>query len=483
MASIMALVAGVLAAQGLVQALLYTYPPWISGIARKQYPGQPNVLPDIASLVSMRYKETIDSGVYSSRALQLGFTKQVSEQIFTGARRMLDADSYIRVWRRGKLSDGELTQALTGLQFNEEDQARVKIATEFFPNPQDLIRFAVREVYSAEIRTKFRMDEDITGQFLTEAAKAGVPEDQAGNFWAAHWDLPSVQQVFEMRHREVIDDDERDVALRALDIMPFWRDKLTEIAYRPFTRVDVRRMHGMGKLTDAETKQAYKDIGYDEKKAEKMLAFTQAFNQKETTGISRGSLVNAFKSGLINSAELTTYFQGLGYAEDVTAFYVRQAEFEKVESEVNDKRATLFERYRLGDITKERLREMLGYGGLPASYVDTQMERVESERVKKIKMPSRTDLTDWLKLGIIKEEYYVSEMIAIGYREQDVELYLQEIILEIEEIKPRYLSDRVYQRWLKAEIITEERFREILTIKGVSVEDINNLIMEMQEIE
>ncbi|GAH93918.1 unnamed protein product, partial [marine sediment metagenome] len=44
-----------------------------------------------------------------------------------------------------------------------------------------------------------------------------------------HWSLPSPSQGFEMLHRGVIDEAELNMLLRALDIMPFWREKLTKV--------------------------------------------------------------------------------------------------------------------------------------------------------------------------------------------------------------------------------------------------------------
>ena len=57
-----------------------------------------------------------------------------------------------------------------------------------------------------------------------------------------------------MLHRGVIDTAELDMLLRAQDVMPFWRDRLTAIAYRPLTRVDVRRMYKQGVLNVIKTK-------------------------------------------------------------------------------------------------------------------------------------------------------------------------------------------------------------------------------------
>ena len=82
--------------------------------------------------------------------------------------------------------------------------------------------------------------------------KAGLPEEQARNYWAAHWELPSAQMGYAMFQRRIIDHETLVMLLKSLDIMPFWRDKLIEMSYNPLTRVDVRRMYGLGVLSEEE---------------------------------------------------------------------------------------------------------------------------------------------------------------------------------------------------------------------------------------
>jgi len=79
------------------------------------------------------------------------------------------------------------------------------------------------------------------------------------------------------------------------------------------------------------------------------------------------------------------------------------------------------------------------------------------------------------------EEEYTDYMKNLGYREDDIVLYLTQIELEKEIIKPRYLTEKVYQRWFKREMISEATFRSIMIKKGIQEQDIVNLILETQE--
>ncbi|GAJ02030.1 unnamed protein product, partial [marine sediment metagenome] len=125
------------------------------------------------------------------------------------------------------------------------------------PPVADIITMAVREAFTPSIAARFGQYQDLPPDFVEWAGKKGLSKEWAERYWAAHWSLPSPQQGFEMLHRGVIGMDDLNMLMRALDIMPFWRDKLVEIAYRPLSRVDVRRMFKLGVLDVSGVRKAY----------------------------------------------------------------------------------------------------------------------------------------------------------------------------------------------------------------------------------
>ena len=142
------------------------------------------------------------------------------------------------------------------------------------PPIADIITMAVREAFTPDIAARFGQYEGLPQEYVQWVQRKGLSKEWAERYWAAHWSLPSPQQGFEMLHRGVISRDELSLLLRALDIMPFWRDKLMSISYHTLTRVDIRRMYQLGVLTIAEVKSSYRDLGYDETNAERMTRFT-----------------------------------------------------------------------------------------------------------------------------------------------------------------------------------------------------------------
>ncbi len=481
--SIIAVVGGLLAAVGGLQGMVYAFPPYITGRARQTYAREPNVLPPVDMLISMRYRGIIDYVQFARECEELGYTSALSDRMFDTSKRMLDGDEYIRAWRRGLTSEAELNGELRGLHFNTEDIAKLKKVTEYFPPPPDLIRFAVREVYNKETRAKYKMDDDSTEEYFAESWKAGLPEEQAKNYWAAHWMLPGVQQGFEMMHRGEITETELMDLLKALDIMPYWREPLKNIAYHPYTRVDVRRMNAFGVVSDDELMTAYKDLGFDEEKAGKMAAFTIAYNTKRETGITRSNTIKAFKEDLINETELQTFLESFGYSVETVQFWLTMALYEKAQEEYDEKKANLALKYKFGAISKEAYARELGVLGVPATSIDRSVRGLEKTDIEKLKMPSKTDLENWLELGLIEEGYYSEVMRSMGYREREITLYLSEIAEEQDITKVKYLGISTYVRWLKKGILSEEAFRDIANSMDVSQEDIDRLVAEAISVE
>ncbi len=478
----MAIVGALLGANAVAQSMLQAYPPWISGRARQTYADNPNVAPGIADLVAMRYRDKVNVADFTTTARELGFDPVWSERIFLASQRKLDGEAYVRIWRRAEIDEQTLDKHLTGLFYSGDDIVALKKATEFFPSPIDLVRFAVREVYNETIRARFNLDEDISPTYLAEAAKAGLPDTQARNYWASHWDLPSVSQGFEMVHRAVIEESDLDLLLKALDIVPFWRDKLKEISYHPYTRVDVRRMHKLGILSSTQVKRAYMDLGYDDEKAEGMTQFTLAYNTGSDTEVSKSTLTSAYKMGIIDPGRLSLLLSDIGYSKEAVDFYVTIADYEKVLSETTELQNDLIDRYRRGAITIDGVRQGLAKEGLPSAYIENVLSTELRHVSQKLKMPTRADLESWIKRNIITDVQYANSMRDLGYRDTDIEHYLTEIAQDIEVESIKYLPIKTYQRWILYGITSENRFIEIAEDMKYSAEDIANLILETKEV-
>ena len=383
-----------------------------------------------------------------------GFTEERIDALVDLARTMLPAAEGIALWRRDEITEGELTKRLGRLGFDTSDSEHLKTLAFAIPGVSDIIRMAVREVFTPEIAEKFGQFEDIPDEFLKWAKVGGLEESWARNFWAAHWELPSVGQAFEMFHRttdEPIDDDAdiiklpsgettrnvigrstMEALLRAQDVMPFWRDKITAIAFRPLTRVDVRRMHARGVLTEDDVFRSYLDIGYSPANAQRMLEFTIAFNQapadvdvEDVKLLTRTQILNFLEDGLYSEGDALDTLTELGYALE-HAVTIVESKILDMNRDIRKLRvATIKEKFVNGVIDFNEATEQLAPMGLGNAQTQKILADMEGIRQSRIRIPSRTDMDKFIQEGLIAKDEYLLIMGALGYQDPWPGRYLE----------------------------------------------------------
>ncbi len=276
---------------------------------------------DAAAVAVIRGKLSLDG--YYANAKLAGVTKDRAN-INLEANKQLPTPGAIQdAFLRGTIDEKTHDNLLHSWGYSDDHISLFRALYHLIPSPTDLIRMGVREAFTPEIAEKFGQYEDFPQAFGDWAAKVGIDIDWAKRYWAAHWDLPSATMGFEMLHRGVIDDNELKLLLRALDVMPYWREKIIAISYNPLTRVDIRRMYQNGVLDLDQVKRAYLDIGYNDEKANWLTDFTKRYYTPEDQtqldqfhDLARATYSQAYKRKIISRDEYYTFLEGLKYYKD-----------------------------------------------------------------------------------------------------------------------------------------------------------------------
>jgi len=249
-------------------------------------------------------------------------------------RQYTDSGAALALYRRGELNQAGFFAKLALLGFDPEAMIDIEKLKDLIPGPTDLVRMGVREAWRDDIAAKWGYDQDFPPEFATWMAKQGYGGEWAKRYWRAHWVLPGIVQGFEMRHRDVINEQELQELLRISDIPSEWRKRLTEVAYQPLTRVDVRRMHDMGVLSDADVKRSYLDIGYNDRDAERMTEFTKKYNAKAGSGdathykdLTRSVVIQAYRKGVLTRDQAETRLMGLDYGMEEISILLELADW------------------------------------------------------------------------------------------------------------------------------------------------------------
>lgn len=236
------------------------------------------------------------------------------------------------------------------------------------PGPTDLIRFAFREVWDPVRRAEL-LAEGFPGEFPTQMLFQGYNQTWTENYWAAHWELPSVGQLNEMLHRRVITPDIWDRFVKYNDFDPVVRPWLKAISYAPYTRVDVRRMWELAVLSDDEVLSAYMDLGYDEPKARRFTLWTKIY----TLSV---ELRARYSKGWITADDVLTELTAAGMPKDRAQVWIQRiVKAEKQNRTIAEKDLTkteIIKGVKQGFLTEDDaigLLEGLGYDAAESEYI------------------------------------------------------------------------------------------------------------------
>lgn len=477
----MAAIGTVSAVLGLVSQSLSMYKPAERAVTYKGNRSKPNNLPDVPTIVTLYMRKKLTHVQFFDQMRAYGYNDSTALQIYNATIRYLDITDYIVLYRRQEINHSELIRAAERVGFDLEELDLLMTATEFFPTPGDMIRFAVREVYTPNIVRQYGMMDDIPIKFLQEAGKVGMLEEQARNYWASHWELPSIQMGYAMMHRSIIDNNDLHTLLKALDVMPYWRDKLIKLSYNPLTRVDVGRMYGLDVLNYEQVIEAYQHIGYSPTNAKRMADFTVKYENNEMDGLTRANIIKSYKNGLISQETLLQYLQMLRYSPAVVDFWYNFAVYEKTVTDIKDRKEELKTAFLDGILTLQDVTDKLIEEGANSEYLNTVLTDFKRAVLSKQKLPSLETLIRWVTVEVIDEYMFSSYMRRLGYTDDVIMLYLVEA-LDIEKpVQRKFLKESQYIGWYQTGIINRIQLEETLIAMRFSRDDITIMMTKADE--
>ena len=358
---------------------------------------------------------------------QLGWDETIITAFEDLVRPKLSPPDLYAFARRFGVDVGTAQNYLGKLGYTPDDIAAIEQLTTFSPSPSDLILFGVREAWRDEIAAKWGYDADFPANFGSEMERLGDRENWAKMYWRSHWQLPSVSSGLEMLHRQVITLEEFKELLYLADFPAEWRERITQVAYAPYTRVDVRRMHKMGVLSDEELVKAYMDGGYDREHAENLAQFTILYNLSDDREATKADILGGFRDGMLAEGEAIEWLQGINYSLEVARFLVEREQHKRNRALTNERVKVVKELYTHEEITYSEATARLGEIGLNSNEVASKLELWDIERLTKTKRPSRATLEKFFKEDTIDRAAFVEQMKGLGYIDTYIAWYLKSV--------------------------------------------------------
>jgi len=303
------------------------------------------------------------------------------------------------------------------------------------------------ESQAREVIDKFI--EKLTPQqkMIVWALMSGVDPKVLKMYWASHWELPSLSAGYEMLHRlrpELVDFkaedykkmgldpeklkftlDDLKLLLKAQDVMPFWRDKLTAISYALPTRVDLRRMLRDGIITEKEAHKYYMMLGYTDKDAWNLVKLAKTMYKEDFRDLTRELILKAYRLEDLSREEAKRMLKGIGYREEDAEFILHVEDIDKKQEELDAQIETAVRKYVYGLIDELELTKRLDEIGVTASRRDLIVNYARLEKEQRIRTPSKTDVLNWYRSKLITEKEAKEWLRQLGYPDKVVNLYIK----------------------------------------------------------
>lgn len=372
-------------------------------------------LPYFSEILQAAFVAPEKTGEVKEVLKRSGMSDEAIDLLFLSRYRLYSEFEIRTLYLRGVLDTDQMFMRMRELGYTDTRIRELVQSWEIIPPVSDLITMVAKEAFEPDFIRKIGLDAEFPTEQVEWLNKQGISTDWALKYWYAHWDQPSVQMGMEMLHRDVIDEEELDLLFRAQEIPPFWRDKLTKIAYAPYTRVDIRRMHDLGVVGDEELIRAYKDIGYDDEKATNMAIFTIKYNRQKERDLTRGQIVNTYADSMISKQDAIDLLVNLDYSEAQAEYMLMYEDWKTQLDYQEDIIKNIEDKYVNNLITSLEAHNGLGKLNLPAERISILMDKWETKRLKDVKLPSKTDLDKFYTNNVISKDEYYTYMRKLGY--------------------------------------------------------------------
>lgn len=341
--------------------------------------------------------------------------------------RLLPETTILRMFYKGLMTRDEANDMFSKIGYNETNIQGLVDDYKWIPTIPDVITWAVREAFYPEYVKEYGLDLEYPAEKMEFYGKKwGIEPEELKYFWYSHWFLPTIGQGYEMLHRKVITDEQLDTLFIAADIMPWWRDKLKAISYRPVGRVDVRRFIRYGIITTKEESTLrYEAMGYSHDDALLMTDFSWAMELEDRKNLTYSQIMHYYKEMDLTADDAKVMLMDLGYPEAESEYLISYWAFELLKEAEDEELATIFDLFTAGAITYETAMDRLGKIDMSAARMNRQLAKLEKLREKQIKLLSKDDLGKLLGAGVITTDKYKEYMLHLNYRDEDIDLLIK----------------------------------------------------------
>jgi hypothetical protein len=439
------------------------------------------------------YKDLLTSDISD-----LGWNTDRTTVMTKLSRPRLQVTDWVNLYLRGKESNNDLTAELTAKGFLPEDIERIKELAKVIPNIPDLISMAVREAFDDRTSARFGYDNEYPAEVEQWAAKQGLDPLWVKRYWRSHWELPSVTLAYEMLHRlrpgttaNTFTSEDMDLLLKAADYPTFWRERMKEVSFAPFTRVDVRRMYKLKVLDRNGVKNAYLDLGYDNNKAEMLTEFTVRYETESGTSkldemdtLSEALSKQMYLAGIINVVQFKQYLAKYYFNSEDVNRVVQLADLQRKLDVTPDKLSTYINQalnnyisaYTLRMINRNDASSKMSALGLPAEQITIALDQADYDYTMTRRNRSIEELSKGYQAGSYSRGAVQDALGKMNVSGQEQTQILSEFD-DLRNFRYRRLTEAQYKKLFVQGVIDEAKYRQSMADLGYDDESIGYLVI------
>jgi len=172
-------------------------------------------------------------------------------------------------------------------------------------------------------------------------------------------------------------------------------------------------------------RRRYLDFVYNEEKAEWLTKFTDMQNTEADRDLTKAEILSSYSKMIIGKQECNDMLLDLGYSQDEVDILISMKEYNTLK-EIKDREEKRIRKFYLaGAYTANQAITELGKLDLVGAEQDSIIKLWDSEKLAKLKAPTKKELDTFFSNQVITEPIYIEEMKNKGYTDKYIGWYLE----------------------------------------------------------
>lgn len=325
------------------------------------------------------------------------------------------------------------------------------------PGPADLIRFAVRDVFSPEIVRQFEMSKETPTQIRPWMNKQGYGQqlgialppnatDANGNaiagdatwfdlYWQSHWDLPSPTQAYQMLHRlypdsrygpspfatatNIFTPTDLGLLLKASDYPAYWRERLESISYHALNRSDVMPMFRDNLITIDTLYHGLRADGYRDQEAMILVRLAE-YNKAKGLNIEPAKKAKewvcaTYRSGMISRNDAISRLEEIGIVRRFADAFLDTCDMEELHKLNQERIRTLKRGFITGVVADDGARNLLNQMNIQPRVIERYLTVWNHLKFSRYKMPTTRQNIKAYTQGLINRNEFIARLQNLLY--------------------------------------------------------------------